>query len=171
MATEYLTNATDLKAVADAIRTKAGSTAQLSFPDGFVSAVNGIQTGGGGAGFKVTFPATATNWNRVYGDYSGLLMADGTVKPITDYSTLAGQTFEGVIGIRCYGSAGYDVLKMTLLSGTIAQTNVAVQLGPTSFNITASPNTTPTFYSAGRNTFWWPLTDVVISAIEMYNTD
>ena len=48
MATEYLTNDTDLKAVADAIRTKAGSTAQLSFPDGFVSAVNGIQTGGGG---------------------------------------------------------------------------------------------------------------------------
>ena len=47
MATEYLTNATDLKAVADAIRTKAGSTAQLSFPDGFVTAVNGIQTGGG----------------------------------------------------------------------------------------------------------------------------
>lgn len=48
MATEYLTNDTDLKAVADAIRTKAGSTAQLSFPDGFVSAVNGIQTGGSG---------------------------------------------------------------------------------------------------------------------------
>lgn len=45
---EYLTNDTDLKAVADAIRTKAGSTAQLSFPDGFVSAVNGIQTGGSG---------------------------------------------------------------------------------------------------------------------------
>lgn len=47
MATEYLMNDTDLKAVADAIRTKAGSTAALSFPDGFVSAVNGIQTGGG----------------------------------------------------------------------------------------------------------------------------
>lgn len=48
MATEYLTNDTDLKAVADAIRTKAGSTAALAFPDGFVSAVNGIETGGGG---------------------------------------------------------------------------------------------------------------------------
>ena len=52
MATEYLTNDTDLKAVADAIRTKAGSTAVLSFPDGFVSAVNGIETGGG---FGVTW--------------------------------------------------------------------------------------------------------------------
>lgn len=168
---QFLCGANDMFAVADAIRTKAGSTAALFFPDGFISAVNGIQTGGGGVGHKVTFPATATNWNRVYGDYSGLLMADGNSKPITDYSTLAGKTFEGVVGIRCKGSTGYDVLKMTLSSGTIAQTNVAVQMGAASFNITASPNTTPTFFSAGHYTFWWPLTDVVISAIEMYNTD
>ena len=44
---EYLTNDTDLKKVADAIRTKAGSTAKLSFPAGFVNAVNGIQKTGG----------------------------------------------------------------------------------------------------------------------------
>lgn len=170
---EYLTNDTDLKAVADAIRTKAGSNSALSFPDGFVSAVNGIQTGGGGgAGFSVTFPATATNWNRVDGDHSGLLMADGDSKPITDYSTLAGKTFENVIGIRCKCAESHLVLKMTLSSGTIAQTNVAVQ--PTvqaGFNITTSPNTTPAFFAAGYYIFWWPLTDVVISAIEIYNTD
>lgn len=168
MATEYLTNYTDLKAVAYAIRTKAGSTAQLAFPDGFVSAVNGIQTGGSGIGHKVTFPATATNWDRVDGDYSVLLMADGTVKPITDYSTLAGQTFEGVVGIKCRGASSFWVLKMTLSSGTVAQT---VFDNPTSLNITTSPNTTPTIYATGIRTFWWPLTDVVISAIEMYNTD
>lgn len=134
-----------------------------------------LKGSGGGqpatVGYKVTFPATATNWNRIDGDYSGLLMADGNSKPITDYSTLAGKTFENVIGIRCYGSADYDVLKMTLSSGTIAQTNVAVQMGPASFNITASPNATPTFLGAGHYTLWWPLTDVVISSIEMYDTD
>lgn len=136
-------------------------------------AITDAAGGGGGSsfGYKVTFPATATNWNRVYGDYSGLLMADGTVKPITDYSTLAGQTFEGVVGIKCRGANTSLVLKMTLSSGTVAQTNVAVQMGAASFNITASPNTTPTFFGAGQYTFWWPLTDVVISAIEMYNTD
>lgn len=124
------------------------------------------------AGYKVTFPATATNWNGIYGDYSGLLMTDGTIKPITDYSTLAGKTFENVVGIRCYGSPGSYVLKMTLSSGTIAQTNVAVQTTVrASFTITTSPNTTPTYLGSGRYTFWWPLTDVVISAIEMYNTD
>lgn len=61
---EYLTNDTDLKAVADAIRTKAGSTAQLSFPDGFVTAVNGIQTGGGGGARDYILKCSHCNWHR-----------------------------------------------------------------------------------------------------------
>lgn len=40
---------TDLTAVANAIRTKGGTSASLAFPDGFVSAVEAIETGGGGA--------------------------------------------------------------------------------------------------------------------------
>lgn len=40
---EYLTNTADLTAVADAIRTKGGTSAQLAFPDGFVSAVQAIE--------------------------------------------------------------------------------------------------------------------------------
>lgn len=43
---QLLCDANDMHAVADAIRTKAGSTAALAFPDGFINAVNGIQTGG-----------------------------------------------------------------------------------------------------------------------------
>lgn len=42
---EYLTNTDDLTAVADAIRAKGGTSAQLAFPYGFVSAVQAIQTG------------------------------------------------------------------------------------------------------------------------------
>lgn len=38
----------NLTAVADAIRTKGGTSEALSFPDGFVSAVEDIQAGGGG---------------------------------------------------------------------------------------------------------------------------
>lgn len=45
---EYLTNTTDLISVANAIRTKGGTTAQLVYPSGFVSAINAIETGGGG---------------------------------------------------------------------------------------------------------------------------
>lgn len=45
---EYLTNTTDLTAVANAIRAKGGTSAPLVYPDGFVSAINAIETGGGG---------------------------------------------------------------------------------------------------------------------------
>ena len=44
---EYLAKSEDLTAVADAIRAKGGTDAQLTFPDGFVSAVQAITTGGG----------------------------------------------------------------------------------------------------------------------------
>nr|DAH52119.1 MAG TPA: hypothetical protein [Caudoviricetes sp.] len=42
---EYLTNDADLKKVADAIRTKGGTSAVLSYPDEYVSAINAITTG------------------------------------------------------------------------------------------------------------------------------
>lgn len=41
---EYLTTNIDLKKVANAIRAKSGTTAKLSFPDGFVQAINSIPT-------------------------------------------------------------------------------------------------------------------------------
>ena len=44
----YLTTDTDLTSVADAIRTKGGTSAQLEFPAGFVSAIGNIPSGGGG---------------------------------------------------------------------------------------------------------------------------
>ena len=42
----YLTTDTDLTAVADAIREKGGTSASLSFPDGFVNAIMTISGGG-----------------------------------------------------------------------------------------------------------------------------
>lgn len=42
---EYLTNDVDLKKVADAIRTKGGTSAALSYPDEYVSAINAITIG------------------------------------------------------------------------------------------------------------------------------
>ena len=42
---EYLTNDTDLKKVADAIRTKGKTSGALSYPDGYVSAIGAITTG------------------------------------------------------------------------------------------------------------------------------
>ena len=45
---EYLTNTTDLTKVASAIREKGGTSDPLVYPDGFVTAIQAIQTGGGG---------------------------------------------------------------------------------------------------------------------------
>ena len=42
---EYLTNTTDLTKVASAIRAKGGISAPLVYPDGFVTAIQAIQTG------------------------------------------------------------------------------------------------------------------------------
>ena len=44
---ELLTNTTDLTKVASAIREKGGTTDLLVYPDGFVTAIQAIQTGGG----------------------------------------------------------------------------------------------------------------------------
>lgn len=41
---EYLTNTTDLTKVASAIREKGGTSDQLIYPDGFVTAIGNIQT-------------------------------------------------------------------------------------------------------------------------------
>ena len=42
----YIATDTDLSAVADAIRTKGGTSAQLEFPSGFVDAIDAISGGG-----------------------------------------------------------------------------------------------------------------------------
>ena len=46
MPNEYITTEVDLKKVANSIRAKGGTSAQLVYPDGFVDAVNAIPTGG-----------------------------------------------------------------------------------------------------------------------------
>lgn len=118
-----------------------------------------------GNGFKVTFPATATNWDKVQD--ASLLFSDGTQKPFVSYSSVSGQTIENVVGIICLASNISYVLKMTLSKGKIA----LIHYPSSQFRITTSPGTTEAFYVAGDKTFWWPISDMVISSIEMYNTD
>ena len=131
--------------------------------------VNVASGGGGGAGFKVTFPATASRWSMVDKDAAYILLADGTVKSVGDYSTIGGKTIENVTGIWIRSMVSTDVLMMTLSAGGIAQFNLDV--GAFSYVVTTAPNSTKTPYESGRSMFWWPVEDTVISAIEMHNTD
>ena len=132
--------------------------------------VNVASGGGGSAGYKVTFPATATNWAKTA--QADLLLSDGSVKSFTSYSSVSGQTIENVVGISCASIDGYHVLRMTLSEGSMARYIISpASPAISNFNITTAPNTIPTPYNTGRITFWWPVADTVISKIEMYNTD
>ena len=53
-------NDNSLVSVADAIRSKGGTSDALVFPDGFVSAISAIQTGGGGAKETWVIKSSAT---------------------------------------------------------------------------------------------------------------
>ena len=56
-----------MTAVADAIRAKTGTTEPLAWPDGFIAAISGIETGGGGASW-VTISETLPNAMYKLGD-------------------------------------------------------------------------------------------------------
>ena len=128
--------------------------------------VNVASGGGGGAGFKVTFPATAANWNHITS--GGIVQVDGTVVSIADYSTLAGQTIHNVLEICVLGS-GFYFPRMTVQTGKIMFTHIS------SFgvfpDIIVDGESSPVYMEISSSSRWIPLADTVISSIEMHNTD
>ena len=90
---EYLTNTTDLTKVASAIREKGGTSDPLVYPDGFVTAIQAIQTGGSsapGAPGDITFY-----------DYDGTIVTSWTLAELAtktalpDYPSHEGLTCQG----------------------------------------------------------------------------
>ena len=63
---EYLTNTTDLTKVASAIREKGGTSDLLVYPDGFVTAIQAIQTGGGTSGSQTGVVDTSASYRIIY---------------------------------------------------------------------------------------------------------
>lgn len=99
--TDYLVTDTELTSVADAIRTKGGTSADLSFPTGFVSAINDISTGGysetdiknfierSSSFTNFTFPSGLTkigNYAFNQCSYLAITSLPNTVTSIGDYS-------------------------------------------------------------------------------------
>lgn len=96
---EYLTNTTDLTLVADAIRTKGGTTELLTYPDEFVTAIQGIQTGtelkiivtvASGATVTATKGSLSVSGTSVNGTCTLIVPEAGTWSVS---ATLDGQTF------------------------------------------------------------------------------
>ena len=71
---DYLVTDTELTSVANAIRTKGGTSASLSFPTGFVSAIADIPSGGGGGS------STSVEVSDFVGNIYYVDAADGEVK-------------------------------------------------------------------------------------------
>ena len=126
---------------------------------------NGENTSSG-TGFKVTCPATATNWGALYvGD---IVQVDGTVINMLDYSTVAGKTIPNVIEICFFGYNHYypfmkvqtGKIMLTCVSPVTTYTNIAVD-GENTFVYTLSSETSR----------WIPLADTVISSIEIVNNN
>ena len=82
----------NLTAIADAIRTKGGTSEALVFPAGFVSAVQAIQSGGGG-----TITA-ATSKDVNFYDYDGTLLYSYTLEEAQALTALPdGPTHHGLV--------------------------------------------------------------------------
>lgn len=77
---DYLVTDTELTSIADAIRTKGGTSASLTFPTGFVSAVNDIPSGGPSS-TTVTFGEYSFPYTNGFITY---VDGNGTVQKTTD---------------------------------------------------------------------------------------
>lgn len=94
----------NLTLIANAVRAKSGASAQLAFPDGFVSAINGI-SGGSYAYIVVSFPAGT----------SSCTCSNGSVTLTADASALAK-------GLYVFAIPSAGTWTVTANSGTLSKT-------------------------------------------------
>lgn len=117
MANEYAVNRADLISVADAIRSKGGTSEALAFPDGFVSAVEAITTdtgssGESGGGVQLLYTATITEpvqavtipFEESWKDFDAILCVPDVVCSTTEWLSCMIAGKKNYIGTS--GSAG-----------------------------------------------------------------
>ena len=90
---EYLTNTTDLTKVASAIREKGGTSDPLVYPDGFVTAIQAIQTGGSST--------PGTPGDITFYDYDGTIVTSWTLAELATKTALP--DYPSHNGLICQG--------------------------------------------------------------------
>ena len=154
--------------IATAITNKGVTVPSGTKLDGMAALIGSIESGGGGGvGFKVTFPATATNWGQVGRSTSAFLwLSDGTLISMgsDDYSNVAGKTFDGVIGLYVENSSASYVPRITLM-GSVIVNGISSAFGITTDGVT------PARFAMPNELIFLFISDATISSIEIYNTD
>lgn len=85
---DYLVTDTELTDVADAIRTKGGTSTALEWPDDYVDAIDAIETGGGGGSLTtksvtVTIMSGGDVQNVYYTNANGQVAESGSASTVT----------------------------------------------------------------------------------------
>lgn len=150
MAVDKLVDSTqldsDLTSVANAIRTKGGTSASLAFPTGFVDAIDAIQTGGGGLpsnmeviDFTPTSDLTSSNkltlnfQNSYTSCFVGVYCLEHPSAPSSGYTALtwlrffgdrapsvAGTSGAASVILRTDGTVGTDQAMCSFNEGSLA---------------------------------------------------
>lgn len=129
-----------------------------------------VASGGvGGAGFSVTFPATANNWDKME-NYAALVLSDGSIVDFKDYSVVAGRTINNAIYIRV-GAQHYYNLILTLTAGAIVVAHNSGSGAYMNAYRTEAPGTTTSYPYANSSQYSFiPVKDVIISVIKLEYT-
>ena len=119
--TDYITTDTDLTSVANAIRTKGGTSAALEWPSGFSSAIAAIPSSGGitptgTISIDANGTYDVTNYASADVSVSGGSSKNVQVAQSTTRSTSS--TYTEVISLTCDVAGTYDVYWSTYRSST-----------------------------------------------------
>ena len=153
---EYLTNTTDLTKVASAIREKGGTSNPLVYPDGFVTAINNIQTGGSSGidGVHIgqyTITDGVISFSISKDSYSN----DSRYRNL--YAILVGNDNFGMIAFK-YGTNNYYFGMHEESQGfNISDTNISTTVGDTQVAINWTlGDSTSTYYEGTVNVYALP---------------
>lgn len=111
---------TDLTSVANAIRTKGGTSASLAFPAGFVSAVEAIPTGGVDDGYKNKWLGLIARNQTTIEDADVTSIGKSAFR---DYTTLSSAFFPNATSVgdgAFNGCTALNTLKLPNLTGIVA---------------------------------------------------
>ena len=137
---DYLVTDTELTSIANAIRSKGGTSGTLSFPSGFVSAINNISTSVN-AGYILSPIDDLGIQSGKYIDTDGSEVTYSTWSA-TDYLEVSGDTIVFYIGSNSGGnySAFYDVNHtfISSFSYTVGKMQVTVPTGAKYFRLSFS---------------------------------